>query len=104
MAATISISMISNPGLDGVSTYNNFVLESAFRVQNKVEIENLIKTHTKIKKQIRSIEVGGRIKTEIIAYDPTNFTIERLTKYIKDIIQSKRYSIYNLNENSKENE
>jgi hypothetical protein len=84
--------------------YDTFILERAFRVQNKVEIENLIKTYPKIKKHIRTIEVQGKKKTEIIAYDDTNFTINRLTKYIEDIIHSKTYSIDNFNRIMKENE
>jgi len=82
--------------------YNNFILVAAFRVQNKVEIENLIKTYPKIKRQIRSIEVNGKNKTEIIAYDSTNFTIDRLSKHIKDIIHAKTYSIDNYNRLLKE--
>ena len=84
--------------------YNNFVLVNAFRVQNKVEIENLIKNYPKIKRQIRSIEINGKNKTELIAYDANNFTIEKLTKHIKDIIHSKTYSIDNFNRIMKENE
>jgi hypothetical protein len=84
--------------------YNNFVLVQAFRVQNKVEIENLIKTYPKIKRQIRSIELNGKNKTEIIAYDATNFTIDKLTKHIRDIIHSKTYSIDNFNRLMKQNE
>ena len=84
--------------------YDNFVLVTAFRVQNKVEIENLIKNYPKIKRQIRSIEVHGKNKTEIIAYDATNFTIEKLSKHIKDIIHSKTYSIDNFNRIMKEND
>jgi hypothetical protein len=90
--------------LDHRKKYTNFILVNAFRVQNKVEIENLIKTYPKIKRQIRSIEVNGKNKTEIIAYDSTNFTIEKLSKYIKDIIHSKTYSIDNFNRIMKENE
>jgi cell division septum initiation protein DivIVA len=86
------------------NNYENFILVSAFRVQNKVEIENLIKTYPKIKKQIRTIEVNGKNKTEIIAYDATNFTIEKLSKYIKDIIHSKTYSIDNFNKLLQQNE
>lgn len=84
--------------------YDNFILTAAFRVQNKVEIENLIKTYPKIKRQIRSIEVNGKSKTEIIAYDSTNFTIDRLTRHIKDIIHSKTYSIDNFNRLLQRNE
>jgi hypothetical protein len=80
------------------------VLVNAFRVQNKVEIENLIKNYPKIKRQIRNIEINGKNKTEIIAYDTTNFTIEKLSKHIKDIIHSKTYSIDNFNRIIKENE
>jgi len=82
--------------------YDNFILTAAFRVQNKVEIENLIKNYPKIKRQIRSIQVAGKAKTEIIAYDSVNFTIEKLTKHIQDIIHSKTYSIDNFNRIMKE--
>ena len=90
--------------LDHRKKYNNFVLVEAFRVQNKVEIENLIKTYPKIKRQIRTLELNGKNKTEIIAYDATNFTIDKLTKHIKDIIHSKTYSIDNFNRLMKQNE
>ena len=76
--------------------YDNFILINAFKVQNKVEIENLIKKDNRIKNQIRSIEIKDKIKNEIIAYN-INFTIEKLTYYIKDIIRSKTYSIENFN-------
>jgi hypothetical protein len=90
---------------DHHKTYKNFVLTEAFKVQNKVEIENLIKTHPKIKKQLRTLKVAHSscMKTEIIAYDSLNFTIEKLIKYIKEIIQSKTYSIDNFNKLLKQN-
>jgi hypothetical protein len=84
--------------------YNNFVLIEAFRVQNKLEIENLIKNHKIIKKQIRNIIVNEKNKTEIIAYDDENFTIKKLSYYIKEIIQTKIYSIDNYNKLLKRNE
>jgi len=90
--------------LDHRKKYINFNLVEAFRVQNKVEIENLIKTYPKIKRQIRTIQLNGKNKTEIIAYDSTNFTIDKLTKHIKDIIHSKTYSIDNFNRLMKQNE
>jgi hypothetical protein len=90
--------------LDHRKKYSNFILVEAFRVQNKVEIENLIKTYPKIKRQIRTLELNGKNKTEIIAYDATNFTIDKLTKHIKDIIHSKTYSIDNFNRLMKQNE
>ena len=77
--------------------YTNFILAAAFRVHNKVEIENHIKDHPKIKRQLRTIEVAGKNKTEIIAYDSTNFTIARLTKHIEDIIHATMYNVENFN-------
>jgi hypothetical protein len=82
---------------DHRKTYENFQLITAFRVQNKIEIEGLIKSSVKIKRQIRHIEINGKNKLEIIAYDLTNFTIEKLTSYINEIIHSKTYSIDNFN-------
>ena len=95
---------LSTRVLDHIKKYNNFILVNAFRVQNKVEIENLIKSYPKIKRQIRSIEVNGKTKTEIIAYDANNFTIEKLSRHIKDIIHSKTYSIDNFNRIMREHE
>ena len=89
---------------DHHKNYENFILTTALRVQNKVEIENLIKGHPKIKRQIRTIEVNGKQKTEIIAYDNQSFTIDVLTKKIKDIIHSKTYSIDNFNRMLKQND
>jgi len=95
---------LSERVLDHHKKYINFILVAAFRVQNKVEIENLIKAYPKIKRNIRNIEVNGKNKTEIIAYDSTNFTIEKITKHIKDIIHSKTYSIDNFNKLLQRNE
>jgi hypothetical protein len=95
---------LSTRVLDHRKIYNNFILVNAFRVQNKTEIENLIKNYPKIKRQIRTIEVNSKNKTEIIAYDSTNFTIEKLAKHIKDIIHSKTYSIDNFNRLIKRND
>ena len=77
--------------------YTNFILAAAFRVTNRSEIENHIKSHPKIKRQLRTIEVAGKNKTEIIAYDSTNFTITRLTKHIEDIIHATMYNVENFN-------
>jgi hypothetical protein len=88
---------LANRVADHHKKYTNFILAAAFRVHNKVEIENNIKAHPKIKRQIRTIEVAGKNKTEIIAYDSTNFTINRLTKHIEDIIHSTMYNVTNFN-------
>lgn len=92
-----------NRVLEHRKNYDNFCLLEAFKVQNKVEIENLIKIHPEIKKQIRTIQVNGKNKTEIIVYD-NKFTINELTKYIKEIINSKTYSIDNFNKLLKQNQ
>jgi hypothetical protein len=89
---------------DHRNKYDEFILVEAYRVQNKVEIENLIKSHPKIKKQIRNINVNGKTKTEIIAYNETNFTINCLKKYIKDIINSRTYSVEKFNDLLKNND
>jgi hypothetical protein len=88
---------LANRVADHHKKYNNFILAAAFRVANKVQIENNIKSHPKIKRQLRTIEVAGKNKTEIIAYDSTNFTIARLTKHIEDIIHATMYNVENFN-------
>jgi len=93
-----------NRVLDHRKNYQNFILINAFKVQNKVEIENCIKNYPKIKKQIRTIQINEKNKTEIIAYDNISFTIDKLTKYIKDIIQENMYSIDNFNKLLNQNE
>jgi hypothetical protein len=93
-----------NRVLDHRKNYNNFILLDAFKVPNKVEIENCIKNHPKIKSQIRTIQINEKNKTEIISYNNDNFTIDKLTKYIKEIIHEKMYSIDNFNKLLKENE
>ena len=90
--------------MDHRNKYNNFILVEAYKVQNKVEIENLIKAHSKIKKQIRNIIVNDKMKTEIIAYNETNFTINDLKKYIKEIINSRTYSIERFNKLLQDNQ
>ena len=88
---------------DHHKTYTNFILRDAFKVHNRQEIENAIKSHPKIKSHLRSIEVNGYNKHEILAYDATYFTINRLSKYIKDIITEKTYNIENFNKLIEEN-
>ena len=88
---------------DHHKTYDNFILRDAFKVHNRQEIENAIKSHPKIKSHIRCIEVNGNNKHEILAYDATYFTISRLSKIIKDIISEKTYNIENFNKVIEEN-
>ncbi len=89
--------------LEHRKTYDNFMLIKAFKVQNKVEIEKLIKNHQKIKEYIRTICICDKNKTELIAYNNI-FTIDNIIKIIDDIIMSKTYSIDNFNKLLRENE
>ena len=82
---------------DHHKTYENFILRDAFKVHNRQEIENAIKTSSKIRKHLRTIEVDGKNKNEILAYDETNFTIPCISRYIKNIISEKSYSIEKFN-------
>jgi hypothetical protein len=84
--------------------YKNFVLVNAFRVHNKVEVENLMKAHPEFKSRIRFIDVNGKIKTELISYDETIFTLVHISNLIMEIVHSKAYSVENYNRLLKENE
>ena len=83
--------------------FTNFKLIGAFKVQNKVEIENDIKKHPKIKKQIRSLTIANENYTELISIDET-CTISKINTYIKNIIELKVCNIDNFNLLVKENE
>jgi hypothetical protein len=85
------------------NSYTNFILLHAFKVQNRTEIENLIKSHSKIKKQLRKININKKNKTEIIAYN-SFFTIDKLIYYIKEIIRLKTYSVENFDKLLLEND
>ena len=88
---------------DHHKTYNNFILRDVFKVHNRQEIENTIKAYSKIKNHMRTIEINRKNKNEILAYDETYFTINRISKYIKDIISEKTYNIENFNKLLEEN-
>jgi hypothetical protein len=83
--------------------FTNFKLIGAFKVQNKVEIENDIKKHAKIKKQIRSLTINDKNYTELISIDET-CTISKINTYIKSIIELKVCNIDNFNLLVKKNE
>ena len=54
-----------------------------------------MKKHPKIQKHLRMIRVNDKCKTEIVAYDEVNLTIDKLKKYIQDIIDSRKLCIEN---------
>ena len=79
-------------------TYDNFVLYAAYKVKNKIEIENLIKKHPTLKKRLRLITTSDDIThRELLALDDEQFTIEKIEDFIKEIIKHNEYNIENYN-------
>lgn len=79
-------------------TYDNFVLRGAYKVKNKIEIENLIKKHPILKKRIRSITTIDNIThRELLALDDKEFSLEKIEEYIKEIIKHNEYNLENYN-------
>jgi uncharacterized protein (DUF1778 family) len=81
--------------------YTNFRLVNAFKVDNKLHIENAIKNCQEIIPHKRTIEIKNTNYTELLAIN--NITFEKLDVIIKNIITSIEYSPENyiklLNEN-----
>jgi hypothetical protein len=80
-------------------TFDNFRLYAAYKVKNKIEIENAIKKHPVLQKRIRLIttENDGITHRELLALDDNEFTIEKVEQYIKEIIKQNEYNIENYN-------
>jgi hypothetical protein len=71
-------------------TYLNFRLINAFRVDNKLQIENAIKEHPLFSERQCTITVKGKKLVEIIQMN--GLTIIELDKIIRDIITGIEYS------------
>jgi hypothetical protein len=78
-------------------TYENFRLYNAFKVKNKIEIENCIKKHPTFKNRLRIITIDDIAHRELIALDDEEYTIDKVEKLIKDIIKENEYNIENYN-------
>lgn len=79
-------------------TFDNFRLYAAYKVKNKIEIENAIKKHPILQKRIRLITTeDGITHRELLALDQDEFTIEKVEQYIKEIIKQNEYNIENYN-------
>ena len=82
-------------------TYTNFRLVNAFKVENKLYIENSIKNDEELIPYKRSIEIKNTKYTEMLAIN--NLSFEKLDNIIKKIITNIEYSPENyiklLNEN-----
>jgi hypothetical protein len=94
---------LGNRVIDHRKTYENFIVIQAFKVINKVEIENAIKTHPRISKQLRQINVNGLNKTEMIAYDEKSFPTDVIINLIKKVIHDKTYNEKNFDRLVEEN-
>jgi len=80
-------------------TFVNFRLYAAYKVKNKIEIENAIKKHPILQKRLRLIttEHDGITHRELLALDDDEFTIEKVEQYIKEIIKQNEYNVENYN-------
>jgi hypothetical protein len=78
-------------------TYTNFRLYAAFKVKNKIEIENCIKKHSTLKNRLRIVTIDDIAHRELIALDDEEFTLDKVEQLIKDIIRENEYNIENYN-------
>ena len=78
-------------------TFTNFRLIAAFKVKNKIEIENAIKRYPILEKRLRSVMINDINHRELLAIDSNAFTIEKIDEHIKTIIKENEYNIENYN-------
>jgi hypothetical protein len=71
-------------------TYSNFWLVNAFKVDNKLQIENAIKENLFFSERIRTITLKNKKYVELLSIDSVTFT--ELDKIIKEIICTIEYS------------
>ena len=71
-------------------TYSNFWLVNAFRVDNKLQIENAIKNNLFFSERMRTISLKNKKYVELLSID--NITFPELDKVIKEIITTIEYS------------
>ena len=83
-------------------TYSNFYLINAFKVHNKLQIENAIKLHPILSIKRRNLIIENINHNELLDID--NLSFQELDKIIKDIIFSVEYSVENYNKLFKEYE
>lgn len=65
-------------------TYSNFKLINAFKVRNKLQIENAIKNNKEFNERRRDLVINNQNRVELLAVD--NITYEYIDKLIKTII------------------
>jgi hypothetical protein len=82
--------------------FTNFRLVNAFKVDNKIQIENAMKKNTTISEKRRTITINNTSYTELIVRDTLSY--EDFDKLIKEIIISIEYSQENYKKLLKEND
>ena len=85
-------------------TYENFRLYNAFKVKNKIEIENCVKKHPILKNRLRIVTIDDIAHRELIALDDAEFTLDKVEQLIKEIIKENEYNIENYNMILKKND
>jgi hypothetical protein len=71
-------------------TYENFTLINAFKVENKLQIENAIKENGQLNERLRTITIKNKKFVELLNMEGLSFI--ELDKIIKEIITSVEYS------------
>lgn len=71
-------------------TFTNFRLVNAFKVDNKTQIENIMKTHESLCKYRRTITINNVKYTELLSIKELSF--DKLDKLIRNIIMNVEYS------------
>lgn len=71
-------------------TYTNFCLINAFKVENKLQIENALKEHKTLNEKRREITIKCKKFNELLTI--TDMTFEELDKIINDIIKEVEFS------------
>lgn len=89
---------------DHRKAFGDFILSGAFRVQNKVEIENLITHDSRVKQHLTSLVVGDKTYKEIIVSGEENMLVENLHCIIVNIIETRKFNIENFHRVVKEND
>ena len=82
-------------------TFSNFRLVNAFKVDNKIQLENAIKKHDVIIEKRRHITIKDVKHTELLTRHGLSFN--ELDKIIKDVIESMEYNAENYKKLVKDN-
>jgi len=72
------------------TTYNNFRLVGAYRVNNKTQVENAMKIHPVLIKQLQKLKIKKIEHKEILSLK--NISLVKIDEIIKDIIKNIEYT------------